>query len=120
MELTTKQKMRIARFVAKIVQSVRKLLLRPKKALVKRNGIYWDLDLWEAIDLSIYLTGRFEKATQKSMLRGLSDDAVVIDIGAQIMLNWKPRFIQVGHYLVMGITCTEVFCTLLRVRMLSL
>ena len=90
MELTTKQKMRVARFVAKIVQLVRMLLLRPKRARVKRNGIHWDLDLSEAIDLSIFLTGRFEKATQKSMLRGLSDDAVVIDIGANIGAHTLP------------------------------
>lgn len=106
MELTTKQKMRVARFVAKIVQLVRMLLLRPKRACVKRNGIHWDLDLSEAIDLSIFLTGRFEKATQKSMLRGLSDDAVVIDIGANIGAHTLPLARQLRNGMVVAVEPT--------------
>jgi FkbM family methyltransferase len=98
MELTTKQKMRCARIAATVIQFGRKLLLRSKKTRVKRNGIYWNLDLWEAIDLSIYLTGSFERSTQKLMLRGLPEDAVVIDIGANIGAHTLPlaRYLRSG------------------------
>lgn len=98
MELTTKQKMRCARIITTVIQFVRILLFRPKKVRVKRNNIYWNLDLSEAIDLSIYLTGSFERSTLKSMLRKLSDDAVVIDIGANVGAHTLP----LAQYLVFG------------------
>jgi FkbM family methyltransferase len=106
MELTTKQKMRIARFVAQIIQFFRMFFLRPQRVLVRRKGIYWDLDLWEAIDLSIYLTGRFEKTTQKLMLRGLSDDSVVIDIGANIGAHTLPLARQIRNGMVVAVEPT--------------
>ena len=102
MELTTKQKLRCARIAATMIQFCRKLLLRSQKTRVKRKGIYWNLDLWEAIDLSIYLTGSFERSTQKLMLRGLPDDAVVIDIGANIGAHTLPlaQYLRSGRVIV--------------------
>ena len=50
---------------------------------IKRNDLIWNLDLNEAIDLSIYLSGRFEPSiffTIKSLAE--NDKYDYIDIGA--------------------------------------
>ncbi len=99
--------MRYGRIVATVLQLVRRLLLRPKKAMVKRNGIYWNLDLWEAIDLSIYLTGRFERSTQKTMLRGLPEDAVVIDVGANVGAHTLPLAKHLRYGKVVAVEPTD-------------
>ena len=51
----------------------------------KRNKINWKLDLSEAIDLSIYLFGKFEHEIVDTALQlSLPKNHVIIDIGANI------------------------------------
>jgi len=50
--------------------------------IIKRNGILYDVDLSEGIDLSLFLFGNFQKHVTKNQFLSLSEDSIVFDIGA--------------------------------------
>ena len=52
--------------IAKILFKLFSILKFSQKRQVKRNGIYWEVDLSEAIDLSIFLFGKFEYSVIKT------------------------------------------------------
>jgi len=54
--MKTKNKVLIGGIISKIIS-----FFLSKKQFVKRNGISWQLDLSEGIDLSIFLFGSSEK-----------------------------------------------------------
>ena len=69
--------------IAKYISSILIFFLRKRNVCIKRNDLIWNLDLNEAIDLSIYLIGRFEPSiffTIKSLTE--NDRYDYIDIGA--------------------------------------
>lgn len=51
---------------------------------VTRQGVLYDLDLREGIDLSVYLFGGFQKHVYQNKFTKLADDAVIFDVGANI------------------------------------
>lgn len=75
--MRTKDKMRIARVIAR-------LLLAKSRPIrqVRRQDILWDLDLRETIDLSIYLTGYFQRSVIEQLAVNTPINGVVIDVGA--------------------------------------
>ena len=77
--MKTSLKIKVASIISKLII----LLLNEKEIKVKRNNLYWNLDLNEAIDLSIYLTGKFEPQIFK-IIKKLSQNGNYdyIDIGA--------------------------------------
>ncbi len=50
----------------------------------RRNGVTFDLDLREGIDLSLFLFGSFQKHVLKAVRRHVPIDGGVIDVGANI------------------------------------
>jgi FkbM family methyltransferase len=54
------------------------------RALVQRDGLRWDLDLDEGVDLAIYLFGMFERSTVMACRRLVAAGDTVLDIGANI------------------------------------
>ena len=77
--MRTSFKIKIAKFISRVII----FFLKKKNVYIKRNDLIWNLDLNEAIDLSIYLIGRFEPSiffTIKSLTR--NDKYDYIDIGA--------------------------------------
>ena len=54
--------------IAKILFKLFSILKFSQKRQVKRNGIYWEVDLSEAIDLSIFLFGKFEYSVSCGIL----------------------------------------------------
>ena len=79
--MKTSLKIYIAKQFSKILLS----LFTNSSIKIKRNNIYWKLDLNEAIDLSIFLFGQFEPSIQKIVKKILSNDLIstdIIDIGA--------------------------------------
>jgi len=68
----------------------------PSKAVFKRSGIKWHLDLREGIDFAIYLLGAFERSTQRVYRNQLKPGAVVFDIGANIGAHTLPMAQLVG------------------------
>lgn len=102
--------MRVARYLALILLASR----RPFRE-VTRARIRWRLDLREAIDLSIYLTGYFQRRVIKQILKSLPEqDAVFIDVGC----NRGGIAIAVAHQLptcrVVAIDPVEAMITKLR------
>lgn len=52
--------------------------------IVSRDGLNYELDISEGIDLSIYMMGRFEPATTRALEKLVKPGATVLDIGANI------------------------------------
>jgi FkbM family methyltransferase len=69
--------------IAKLISRLLVFFFSKKNICIKRNGLNWNLDLNEAIDLSIYLTGRFEPSIF-NIIKTLSENENYdyIDIGA--------------------------------------
>jgi len=75
--MKTKYKILIAKIIYKFIS------IFFKKKICKRNGIYWNLDLSEAIDLHIFIFGNFEPEI-KNLAKQLNLDKnkIILDIGA--------------------------------------
>ena len=82
--------------IAKIIFIVISLFRFNLKINRTRNNINWNLDLSEAIDLSIYLFGKFEHEIVESAIEmNLPKNQCIIDIGANIgvqTLQFARRF----------------------------
>jgi FkbM family methyltransferase len=63
---------------------VRRCLNLGSQIKVKRDGISWNLDLDEGIDLSIFLFGCFEPSTTQALKRLVKPGQTVLDVGANI------------------------------------
>tara|TARA_Y100000590_G_scaffold399203_1_gene482180 strand:+ start:1298 stop:2116 length:819 start_codon:yes stop_codon:yes gene_type:complete len=71
--------------IAKLIFNIISLFRFNKKTNCKRNSINWSLDLSEAIDLSIYLFGKFEHEIVDSAFElNTEKNNCIIDIGANI------------------------------------
>jgi FkbM family methyltransferase len=80
----TRQKFALARLAFLCLMLPRRLFGLSERAQVTRNGIRWDLDLSEAIDFSIYLTGYSERPTVQAYRRLINPGDVILDIGANV------------------------------------
>lgn len=77
--MKTSFKIKLARIISQLII----FFFKKKNINVKRNNINWNLDLNEAIDLSIFLTGRFEPSILRTIKRlTLKNDYDYLDIGA--------------------------------------
>lgn len=76
--------------------SLRKIWGLKNQTIVKRGGIWWDLDLTEGIDFSIYLLGGFEPKTLKLYKKILNKGDVILDIGANIGSHTLPLALITG------------------------
>lgn len=90
--MKTKQKI----FIAKIISKILIFFLGKFKVQVVRNNINWELDLREAIDLTIFIFNNFEKSileTSKKLINNKKMD--IIDIGSNMgvhTLNLSKTF----------------------------
>jgi FkbM family methyltransferase len=75
---------RIRIFLAGILFRGLKLFLRKNDYTVRRMGIRYGLDLTEFIDLSIFVLGGFQMHLAACKYFRLPDNAVIIDVGANI------------------------------------
>lgn len=81
---TTKHKMGLASLGYQAVRAVRRCFGLGDEAFVMREGINWKLDLREGLDLTIYLTGAFQRKVVQTCLALLPDEGVALDIGANM------------------------------------
>lgn len=95
--LKTSDKIFIARLLSSTVKAVRILLGKSDKAIVKRHGIRWSLDLTEGIDFSIYLIGSFEPRTLRLYQKIIKFGQTVLDIGANVGSHTLPFSKLVGN-----------------------
>ena len=106
--IKTAQKIKIAQIVCSVVMSLRKIRGLKNQAIVKREGIWWDLDLTEGIDFSIYLLGGFEPKTLKLYKKIVKNGDIVLDIGANIGSHTLPLALNTGkNGMVFAIEPTE-------------
>ena len=82
--LSTATKIRMARVIYRGVQILRRPLGLGPLAAVRRDGISWELDLREGIDLTIYLVGVFERDTLSALESIVPRGSLVVDVGANI------------------------------------
>ena len=90
------QKMALARMASCLVLGFRKRLGLSSRAVVRRQGLSWDLDLAEGIDLSVYLLGKFEPSTVRLYNRLVKPGSTVLDIGGNIGAHTLPLARLVG------------------------
>ena len=94
--LATKQKIRLARAAARLVNGARRGFGAGDNTEVRRDGLNWRLELGEGIDFAIYLLGAFERSTQRQYGRILKPGDVALDIGANIGAHTLPISRLVG------------------------
>jgi FkbM family methyltransferase len=52
-----------------------------KNRVIKRNGLNYEVDLSEGIDLSLFLFGNFQSHVTKNKFLNISPDATILDVG---------------------------------------
>ncbi len=67
-----------------LLHALRRPLGGRDQVRARRKGIYWDLDLREGIDLTIFVLGAFERDTLRALRSLVKEGATVLDIGANI------------------------------------
>jgi len=75
-------KLKIA--LAKILYILTKVFVKRDIHTISRNGINYEVDLSEGLDLSLFLFGNFQTHVSQNKYVKLPPDAVVIDIGANV------------------------------------
>lgn len=75
---------RIKITIAKVLYRAVRLFFRKANYLVTRQGIRYEVDLSEGIDLSLFLFGGFQSHVTNNPLIVIPPDATVLDIGANV------------------------------------
>jgi len=81
--------------IARAVYCVLRTFLRRDRYIIQRDGIYYEVDLSEGIDLSLFLLGNFQGYIVRNKYFSLPNDAVVFDVGANIG-SMTLRFAQLA------------------------
>jgi FkbM family methyltransferase len=82
--LKTTHKFALVRSAYRTIGFARGLVGLGDQVQVTRDGLRYDLDLSQAIDLTIFVLGRFEPSTVAAFRRYVKPGATVLDIGANI------------------------------------
>jgi FkbM family methyltransferase len=82
--LKTTHKFALVRLAYRTIGFARGLVGLRDRVQVTRDGLGYDLDLSQAIDLTIFVLGRFEPSTVAAFRRYVKPGATVLDIGANI------------------------------------
>jgi FkbM family methyltransferase len=93
---------RIKLFLAGIIYRAIHLLLRKDKRVISRGGIVYEVDLSEAVDLSMFLFGKFQKHVSSNKYVSVPKDAVIFDVGANfgIMSLQYAKLVPAGRVYV--------------------
>ena len=75
---------RVKLFIARMLYAVLKIILRKDRHTIRRGGIFYEVDLTEGIDLSLFLFGNFQSYITGNKYFSINKDAVAFDIGANI------------------------------------
>jgi FkbM family methyltransferase len=82
--MKTKHKIAIASAAYSVVRSIRALGRKGDIGIFHRNEAFYELDLKQGIDFSLYLIRSFEPATRRALRRLVRPGFNVIDVGANI------------------------------------
>lgn len=75
---------RVKLSLARILFYMVKPFYGTKKRIINRNGLFFEVDLTEGLDLSLFLFGNFQKHVSENKFITLSEDAVIIDVGSNV------------------------------------
>lgn len=73
-------------FGAKILYKITTLFVGKDKRIINRDGVKYEVDLAEGIELSLFLFGRFQNHIIKNSFLTIDKNATIIDIGANVGL----------------------------------
>ncbi len=79
---TTRFKILFVSILAKPILFFFQIFKLKTKVVCKRKGIWWELDLEEAIDFCLWLTHDYEPDLTKSFKNNISNRNIILDIGA--------------------------------------
>jgi FkbM family methyltransferase len=84
---------------ARVLYKVVTLFVGTKKRIIRRGGITYEVDLSEALDLSLFLFGNFQRHVVETKSAPLPADATVVDVGANfgLMTLWYARACPKGQ-----------------------
>jgi FkbM family methyltransferase len=82
--MNTSTRIFIASVLSRAVVLFRNSIGLKNSDIFLRNGIFWDLDLSQGIDFSVFLFGAFEPETVASYSSQITKGNTVLDIGANI------------------------------------
>jgi FkbM family methyltransferase len=82
--MKTIHKIAAARAIYRVVKTGRAVLGRGDREIVVRDGITYELDLFQGIDFAIYLANIYERQTRLALSRLVTPSSLVLDIGANI------------------------------------
>jgi FkbM family methyltransferase len=71
-------------YTARVLYRALRMFLRADQRRIRRKGIYYDVDLAEGIELSLFLFGHFQSHVLQAGYFHLPADAVILDVGANI------------------------------------
>jgi FkbM family methyltransferase len=77
---------RIKIFGAKVLYKLTTLFVGKQKRVIVRDGVNYDVDLAEGIELSLYLFGKFQSHITNNSFLKIKEDFTIIDIGANVGL----------------------------------
>lgn len=90
---------RIKIFIAKILYKTIVPFYGKKPRIIERNGIKFEVDLSEGVDLSLFIFGNFQSHVTQSEYMHIVPNAIVVDIGANFGLMALPfaKAVPQGH-----------------------
>lgn len=94
--MKTVHKLALARVAYRGVHGARALIGLSDRCRATRNGVTYDLDLSQGIDLAIFLGNMFERGTQNALRKWVKPSSLVLDIGANIGAHSLPLARLVG------------------------
>jgi FkbM family methyltransferase len=77
---------RIKIFGAKILYKLTTLFVGKHMRVIERDGVKYEVDLAEGIELSLFLFGKFQSHITKNSFLSIKDNFTIIDIGANVGL----------------------------------
>ena len=94
--IKTKHKILIAYLIQLPISILFKIFKISNKFHINRNGINWFVDINEGIDFKIFLTGKFEIEIDNFLKKNISENDIILDIGANIGALTLPMAKYVG------------------------
>lgn len=88
---------RIKLVIAGVLYKIIKIFFTDDHRIIKRQGIWYSIDLSEGIDLSLFFLSTFQKHITACQYFLLPDNAVIFDVGANIgimSLQYAKRYPQ--------------------------
>lgn len=71
-------------FLARILYLLTTLVFGKKRRIINRNGLFFEADLSEGLDLSLFIFGNFQKHVSENSYLKIPDESVIFDVGANV------------------------------------